>query len=53
MTDREAAACYHWFITTGYRKPTLNDPVVIHGDSDAAYVDRLIVEGMQRWPSKS
>ncbi len=53
MTDREAAQRYYWFIHTGYRKPVLNDPAIINGDEDAEYVDRLIGEGMKRWPTKA
>lgn len=50
MTEREAAQRYHWFITMGYRTTVLNDPLVILDKANADYVDRLIVEGMKRWP---
>jgi len=53
MTDREAALRYHWFCTIGYSKPTLNDPRVILDHATPEDIDRLIQEGMKRWPLRN
>ncbi len=53
MTDREAALRYHWFCTIGYRTPFLNDPRVILDDASPDDIDRLIQEGMKRWPLRN
>lgn len=49
-SEKELADRYRWFCTVGFKHPVLNDPKVIHDAANAEYVDRLIVQGMKRWP---
>jgi len=53
MTDQEAARRYQWFCTIGYRTPFLNDPRVILDHATPEDIDRLIQEGMKRWPLRN
>ena len=48
MADR-----YMWFCHIGWTHPVLNDPKVIHGDATAEDIDRLMAEGMERWPLRA
>ena len=53
LPDRLLAERYRWFCRTGWKEPTLNDPKVILGVAAPDEIDRLIADGMKRWPSKS
>ena len=50
MTEHDLAQRYRWFCLIGHRKPVLNDPRVIRGDATLEDIDKLIQEGMRRWP---
>ncbi len=51
--DAELARRYRWFCEIGWNDPTLNDPLVIHGKATPGDIDRLIIRGMKRWPSRT
>lgn len=50
-TALDLAKRYMWFIGKGVKHPTLNDPDVIYREATPEHVDRLIQEGMERWPA--
>lgn len=52
-TALDLAKRYMWFIGKGVKHPTLNDPDVIYMEATPEHVDRLIQEGMERWPAGS
>ena len=52
-TALDLAKRYMWFISKGVKHPTLNDPDVIYREASPEHVDRLIQEGMERWPAGS
>ncbi len=51
--DAELARRYRWFCEIGWKEPVLNHPLVILGHAKPKDIDRLIIEGMKRWPGNS
>lgn len=50
ISDFDLAQRYRWFCLMGWNKPVLNDPLVVRGEATPNYIDKLIQEGMSRWP---
>lgn len=51
--NAELARRYRWFCEMGWKEPTLNHSSVILGTATPQDIDRLILEGMKRWPVRS
>lgn len=52
-TDHDLAQRYRWFCIVGWKESVLNDPRVIRGEATPDDIDKLIQEGMHRWPIKT
>lgn len=48
--NAELARRYRWFCEIGWKEPTLNHPTVIRGLATPQDIDRMILQGMKRWP---